>query len=147
MRTIRVRRETGASPDVLFALLADPATYRHFPGVTVAELVRPGKGSPFDVGAVRRIGVGPFRFEEEITRSEPGVRLDYRIVSSRPPLDHEGGTLLFTRTPSGCVVDWSSTYSVPVPVIGPLLAILGGWRMRRAFDDAIRLAAELAQTR
>lgn len=147
MRCIHVRRETSASAEELFALLSDPATYRRLPGVKRAELVRPGKDTLHGVGALRRIWIGPFKFEEEITHSEPGVRLDYRVVASQPPLDHEGGTLRFASTGNGCVVDWSSTYRVPIPILGRVLEVVGGWRMRRAFDDAIRIAGELCPHR
>ena len=128
----------------MFALLSDPATYLRFPGVRRAELIRPGTETRFGVGALRRIWIGSFRFEEVITRYEPGERLDYRVITSRPPLEHEGGTIRFTSTATGCVVEWTSAYRVPVPIVGRLFEILGGRRMRRAFDDAIRIAAELA---
>lgn len=147
MHRISVRRETTASARALFALLSEPSTYLRFPGVKRAELVRPGTETPNGVGALRRIWIGMFRYEEVITRSEPGVQLDYLVVTSRPPLEHKGGTIRFTPTATGCVVEWTSTYRVPIPIVGRLFGMVGGWRMAKAFDDAIRVAGEIASAR
>lgn len=42
-------------------------------------------------------------------------------------------------------VVWTSTYRVPIPILGRLPERVGGRRMARAFDDAIRIAGELAR--
>jgi hypothetical protein len=129
-----------ADADEVYDRLVDPSTYLRFPGVRHAELLRPGTNSTYGVGAVRRIHVSGFRFDEEIVAADPGTSFSYRVVASRPPLDHELGTVAIEPGLAGCTVTWTTTYRVPVPVIGRLLARLGGPRMRRAFDDAIRIA-------
>lgn len=144
MHTIHVQRQTKADALRLFALLADPATYRQFPGVRSAELLQPGTTERHGVGALRRIIVGTFRFDEKITHHEPGTRLDYLIVDSSPRIDHQGGTIQFTPTAQGTAVEWTSTFRVPVPVLGHLTARFGARRMRKAFDDAIRVSEQLA---
>jgi hypothetical protein len=144
MHTIHVQRQTKADAARLFALLADPTSYREFPGVRSAELLQSGATERHGVGALRRIVVGTFRFDEKITHHEPGRRLDYQIVDSSPRIDHQGGTIRFTPTAEGTGVEWISTFRVPVPVLGHLIARFGGRRMRKAFDDAIRVCEQLA---
>jgi uncharacterized protein YndB with AHSA1/START domain len=144
MHTITVERVVAASPAAMYALLVDPTTYRKFPGVSLAELVRPGEADRFGVGAVRRIHISMFRYDEEIVAAEPDRGFSYRVVASRPRLEHELGTVRLEPEADGCRVTWATRYRVPVPVVGPLLARLGAGRMRRAFDDAIRISAELA---
>lgn len=147
MHTITVRRTVAASAEEMYDLLVDPVTYRHFPGVSLAELVRPGDAEELGVGAVRRIHISVFRYDEEIVAADPGREFSYRVVASRPRLDHEIGTVRFESGADGCTVTWTTRYRVPVPVLGPLLARLGGRRMRRAFDDSIRVSGELARAR
>lgn len=147
MHTITVRRSVAAPPEVMFDLLADPTTYLRFPGVRVGELLRAGEAEPHGVGALRRIQIGSFRFDEEIVGAERGVFLEYRVIASRPRLEHERGRIELTPAPTGCAVRWTSTYRVPVPVVGRVIEHLGGRRMARAFDDAIRVSGEIATDR
>ena len=144
MHTITVRRTVPASAEEMYDLLVDPTSYVRFPGVTVGELIRPGADDRLGVGAVRRIHISGLRYDEEIVVAEPGHRFCYRVIASRPALEHEMGTVSFEPTADGCSVTWTTTYRVPVPILGPVLARLGGRRMRRAFDDSIRISGELA---
>jgi uncharacterized protein YndB with AHSA1/START domain len=144
MHTIIVRRTVAASPEAMYDLLIDPVTYRQFPGVSLAELVRPGVHEQLGVGAVRRIHISVFRYDEEILAADRGREFSYRVVASRPRLEHELGTVRFEPVADGCEVTWTTRYRVPVPVFGPVMARLGGLRMRRAFEDSIRLSAQLA---
>jgi uncharacterized protein YndB with AHSA1/START domain len=65
--SIRIERRLDAPPDAVFAILADHARYDRFDGIRRSVLVSPGDPDPNGLGAVRRIWVGPLRFEEEIT--------------------------------------------------------------------------------
>ena len=63
MRTVRVERRIEAPAEEVFELLTDHAGYASFRGVRGAELVREGSPDPNGLGAMRRVSVGPVRFD------------------------------------------------------------------------------------
>jgi hypothetical protein len=108
-RSIRVERRLDAPPDAVFKIIADHARYDRFDGIRRSELVEPGHPAPNGLGAVRRVWLGPFRFEEEITAFEPPRRLDYLIRDVRTlPFHHEGGSIRLAP-------DGASTHAVGHP--------------------------------
>ena len=113
MRTVRVERSIAAPADAVFELLTDHAGYVRFRGVRSAELVREGDAEPNRAGAMRRIVVGPIRFDEEITAFERPRRMDYVIRETNVPFDHEGGTIAVDRDERRSHVVWTSTFRVP----------------------------------
>ncbi len=145
MRTIHVTRTIPATPEAVFDVLADHAGYARFPGVRKATLVRHGSLEPNGVGALRAMDLGVAWFEEEITGFERPTRLDYRIVRSRPPVDHEGGSLTLTPVPGGVEVSWTSTFHVRVPLVGSLVTRLAAWQMARGFAQVLATASALTR--
>ena len=121
MKTITVQRTLQAPIDRVFDVLADHANYKSFPGIKDSKLVREGKTERNGVGAVREIDAGKAWFQEEITAYERPRRLDYLIVKSRPPLEHQGGSVRLEPTGAGCTVTWTTTVGVKLPLIGGLL--------------------------
>ena len=148
MRTVRVERKVDASPERVFELIADHANYDRFRAITGSELVSEGDPPPNGVGAMRRIRVGPIRFEEEITAYEPSSRLDYLIVRLNLPFDHRGGTMRLSEEEGGTRVEWISTFRIPIPVVGGLQERI--WApiltrgFRRVLEDVERMAAASA---
>jgi ribosome-associated toxin RatA of RatAB toxin-antitoxin module len=145
VRTIHVERRIPAPPERVFELLADHAAYDRFRPIDASELVSEGEPPPNGIGAMRRIRVGPIRFEEEITAYEPSTRLDYLIVRLNVPFDHQGGSIRMRAEDGGTQVDWTSTYRVPIPVIGGLSERV--WApvltrgFRRVLEDVERMAS------
>jgi len=133
MRTVRVERTIRAPIERVFDLLSDHAGYTRFRGITGAELLREGEPAPNGLGALRKVDVGPIKFEEEITAFEPPTRMDYLILKVNIPLEHEGASLRFESAPEGTVVVWTSTFGMRVPLAGGLAAAAFGWRLRRGF--------------
>jgi uncharacterized protein YndB with AHSA1/START domain len=145
VRTIHVERTIPAPPERVFELLADHAAYDRFRAIDGSELVSEGSPPPNGVGAMRRIRVGPLRFEEEITAYEPGSRLDYLIVRLNVPFDHQGGSIRLRAEDGGTQVDWTSTFRVPIPLIGGLtervwVPILARG-FRRVLEDVERITS------
>ena len=121
MKTITITRTLKAPPERVFDIIADHANYKDFPGIRDSKLVREGKADKNGVGALREIDAGKAWFQEEITAYDRPRRLDYLIVKSRPPLEHQGGSVRLEPDAAGCKVTWTTTVGVKIPLIGGLL--------------------------
>ena len=137
MRSVHVIRTIPAPAEDVFDLLADHAHYDRFRGINGSELVREGEPAPNGVGALRRIKVRPLVFEEEITAYERPTRLDYLIVKVNVPLQHDGGTITLSAEPGGTRVDWRSSFSVPMPVIGGAQELVWQLMLTRGFGRVL----------
>jgi hypothetical protein len=146
MRTVHVTRTIPAPAEEIFDLLADHAHYDRFRPIHGSELLREGNPAPNGVGALRRIKVFPFVFEEEITAYERPSKLDYLIVKLNIPFRHDGGSIALAADGEVTTVDWRSSFSVPTPVIGGPQELI--WQpvlargFRRVLEDVERMLAE-----
>jgi uncharacterized protein YndB with AHSA1/START domain len=144
-RSIRVERRLDAPPEGVFEVISDHARYDRFDGIRRAELVEQGDPDPNGVGAVRWLWLGPLRFEEEITAFEPPSRLDYLITSVRPlPFRHEGGSIRLTHEGTGTRAVWTSSFEIPIPLIGGALDRDFSRRLERGFAQMLERSAELS---
>jgi uncharacterized protein YndB with AHSA1/START domain len=145
MRTVHVTRTIPAPAERVFDLLADHGNYDRFRGIRAADLIREGEPPPNGVGAVRKVRIGPLRFEEETTAYERPSRLEYLIVKVNTPFEHRGGRIEVSESDDGSLVDWTSSFRIPVPAIGGLierpwsLALARGFR--RVLEDVERMTA------
>jgi uncharacterized protein YndB with AHSA1/START domain len=144
-RSIRVERRLDAPPEAVFAILADHANYDRFDGVRRSELAEPGDAEPTGLGAVRRLWVGPLRFEEEITAFEPPLRLDYLIRDVNAfPFRHDGCSIRLDRDGTGTHAVWTSSFEIPVPVIGRAMDRIFKGRLEQGFAHMLERSAELS---
>ena len=140
MVDIHVERTIAASPDRVFAWLADPASLTSAPLVLraawAADSPAPG------VGAVRKVTAAGMWFHEEITAYDPPHSYSYLIVRSLPAFDHDGGTLTFTPSGDGTHVDWSSSYTHPLRGGGAAMQALSSrllpWNFRAVLAGCAR---------
>jgi uncharacterized protein YndB with AHSA1/START domain len=145
MRSVHVTRTIPAPPDEVFDRLADHANYDRFRAIHGSELIREGDPAPNGLGALRRIKVRPLVFEEEITAYERPTRLDYLIVKLNVPFKHDGGSIVLTPEGHATRVDWRSSFSVPIPVVGGAQELV--WQpvlargFRRVLKDVERMLA------
>lgn len=147
-RSIRVERRLEAPPEAVFEVLADHAGYDRFDRIRRAELVEPGDPAPKGLGAVRRIWLGPLRFEEEIIAFEPPTRLDYRIREVRGlPFSHERGSIRLDADGEGTRATWTSDFEIPIPLLGPALDLAFAKQLERGFARVLERSAELAAER
>ena len=146
MRSLHVTRTIPAPVGAVFDLLADHANYDRFRPIHDSELVREGEPPPNGVGALRRIKVRPLVFDEEITAYERPTRLDYLIVDLNVPFEHHGGTIRLSGEGDATEVDWQTSFTVPVPVIGRAIELPWFLTLRRGFnrvlEDVERMARE-----
>lgn len=145
MRTIRVEQTLSVPAERVFDVLADHAGYTRFPGVRSAKLTRTGTPAPGGLGAIRELAVGPGWFEEEITAFERPRRIEYRILRSRPPLEHQLGRIDLTPVPEGVHVVWTSTFRVKLPLVGGLATAIAAGQMSKTFSAALKAAEQLAR--
>jgi uncharacterized protein YndB with AHSA1/START domain len=146
MRSVHITRTIPAPAEEVFDVLADHANYDRFRSIHGSELVREGSPAPNGVGALRRIKVRPFVFEEEITAFERPSRLDYLIVRLNVPFKHEGGSINLTPEGDATRVDWRSSFSVSTPVVGGMQELV--WEpvlargFRRTLEDVERIVRD-----
>jgi hypothetical protein len=142
---ITARAETSASPDAVFAVLADHERWPEwFPSVRKVTVTGPPEG----VGARRRVDIRGASVDEEFIVWEPGARWSFTGVAARPP---------FTRSlvedcrraplPSGGTAISYTMCLDPPPLLRPLLALLATGIRRnntKAMQNLGRRAADSA---
>lgn len=144
-RSIRVERRLDAPAEALFLILADHANYDRFEGIRRSEVVKAGDPDPNGLGAVRHVWLGPLRFEEEITAYEPPVRLDYLIRDvTAIPFRHEGGSIRLTPDGERTDAIWTSSFEIPIPLVGPVFDGIFSSRLERGFGRVLERSVELA---
>lgn len=138
MPTVRTERTIEAPIGDVFELLTDHANYKQFSGISDSELLREGEADRNGVGAMRRVTVGPIRFEEEITAFERPARMGYLIRKVNVPLEHEGGTIRLEAIDDATRVVWESTFRFTTPGIGGLIGVVGAPSTKLGFDRVLR---------
>jgi uncharacterized protein YndB with AHSA1/START domain len=138
MKTFTVTHTIQAPPENVFDILADHANYKLFPGISDSKLLTPGKRERNGIGAVRQVDVGLAKFVEVITRYKRPTRLDYRIVRSFPPVEHEGGSIKLEAVAGGTLVTWTSTIRLRLPLVGGLLTPLLTAQLSKGFLHTLK---------
>ena len=143
---VEVQARSAAPPAVVFDVVADGARWQEWAGPTVprSRWVRQGDPAPGGVGAVRRLGRGPFGASEEILAYDPPRRLGYTVLSGLPVRSYRADVDL-EPDGDGTRIRWTATFEPKVPGTGPLLrrfltAMLGGFARRLAAHAATRSA-------
>jgi uncharacterized protein YndB with AHSA1/START domain len=140
MIELRYRAHAAAGPTTVWAVLTDHARMSRWTSrVWRSRLVERGVEDPNGVGAVRSlIGLGgPIR--EQVVRSEPPSRLEYRMTAGNPLAEELRGTVILHEPDGGGTeIDWTITI-VPRPRwLAPVIE-------RAATLSTDRLAVELAR--
>ncbi len=134
MIDFHVTRTSSASPEALFDVLTDHASYKDMTPLRTSVLERAGSPEANGVGAQRRIGVvGPTQVEEVTVYDRPN-RFAYKLISGLPVRDHVG-TVELVAVPGGTRIDYHVQSTPILPglglVLGPVLkqgigGLLGG---------------------
>lgn len=144
MSTIRVERQLDGPIEGIFEILSDHAAYDRFRGIRYSELLRPGDAEPNGVGAMRRVKLGPLVFEEEITAFERPTRMDYVIRKLNVPFEHDGGSIRLEPRDGGTHALWTSTFRIPVAVIGGPSEAAIKLALGNGFARLLRVSAKIA---
>jgi uncharacterized protein YndB with AHSA1/START domain len=124
MYAIDVGTHIDAPIERVWGLLSDQEAYTFASVVTDAKLLQRGRSEKDGVGAVVRIRAMGAPVTWEIVAFEPPARLEYRITKVLLPMRHEIGAVEFTTRGNGTDVRWTSSFDVPVPVLGRILGLL-----------------------
>jgi hypothetical protein len=144
VRTVSVVCGIQAQPEAVFDLISDHARYDRFRGIRGSKLLREGEPPPNGVKAVRRVLIGPLRFDEEITAFERPTRMDYLILRINAPFQHRGGSMRLREDRGRTIVEWTSSFTVPAPLGGVqerVWALALGRGFRRVLEDVDRILA------
>jgi uncharacterized protein YndB with AHSA1/START domain len=137
---------SAASPDDVFALLADGAGWSRWAGPLIVRSwwEREGVPAPGGVGAVRALGLRRIGSREEIVAYDPPHHLAYTILSGLPVHDYRADVRL-QPTPAGTQIAWSGSFRPKLPGTGWalrrfLLMTIGGFTRRLAREAERRSA-------
>lgn len=137
METLTVRRVIAAPIAEVFEWCATSTNYTGSPFIIKARLARPGAEAPYGVGAVRLHTWTIGWFRERITAYHPPYDFDYTVERSLPPSRHELGRLTFAEVEGGTEVTWTTTFEVPVPLVGATLTRTAKPLVARAFTSIL----------
>lgn len=140
---IEVIASTDASPEGVFALLADGTTWTVWSPIERVELEREGDDPPEGVGAIRVYHRGRTVGRDETMELVPGRRFAYRSLSGLPVRDYRGAVELEPEG-GGTRIVWRSSFEPKLPGTGAIMRF-GIARFLR--DCANGLAAHAASRR
>jgi hypothetical protein len=148
VQDIHVRFHIDAPVETVFDAVSDHERFLSNPK-THTTIARAGDPDPNGRGCLREVRAKPLvRFVEEITAWERPSSFEYVVRECTLPMRHHGGRLTFTREGAGTVIDWTTRFEIPVPLVGGALAKLAKGILSRAFDDFLgRAKARLEGTR
>jgi Polyketide cyclase / dehydrase and lipid transport len=117
-----------ASPEAVFAVLADATRWREWAGfmITVSEWEREGDPAPGGVGAIRRLGRPPAYASEQILEYDPPRHLAYTIVRGLPVRGYHADIDFLGSPDGGTTIRWSGAFEPKIPGTGALFAAVLG---------------------
>jgi len=111
MSQLQVEAEgaTRATPDIVWALLADANAYADWGPWDDAGYRRGGDDSVHGVGAVRWFRYGRTTSVERVTEVEEGRRIAYTVIEGIPVRNYRAEIIL-TTIPEGTRVRWAASW-------------------------------------
>jgi hypothetical protein len=140
MQEVRVLIHFGVPIERVFDAVSDHESVLR-DGRTKTRVVRPGAADRNGLGCMREVTVGGRgKILEEITLWERPTRFDYAIRQAPIPVRHEAGSMRFVANGSGTDVEWTSRFTIPVPIVGGLFGKLAGSAFSRVFRTFLTAA-------
>ncbi|MGO8998353.1 MAG: SRPBCC family protein [Polyangiaceae bacterium] len=140
MEEVRVLVHFGVPVERAFDAVSNHETFLHN-AVAATRVIRPGDLDYNGLGCMREVTVARrVRFVEEVTGWDRPARLDYIIRESSLPVRHEGGSVRFLPKTGGTDVEWTTRFSVPVPLVGTALGKAARGLFTHVFRDLLLAA-------
>jgi len=148
MRTVQVNVHIAAPIEQVFDAVSDHERFLLAADGTKTKLLKEGAVERNAVGCVREVTVGKRAwYVEEITAWERPTFFDYTIRKASMPILHEGSRLSFSVSDGGTDVEWTSRFSIPIPILGGLLGAMAANLYSKAFTGLLAAAkARLERT-
>ena len=143
---IDARATSSASPEAVWALLADTASWPSWSGVDEARRTKDGAPDPEGVGANRLFITAKVRNEEEIVRFEPGRALGYRVIGGTLPIRDYRSEVTLTRAGAGTEIAWRSVFRAKYPGSGGIVRRRLGAFIQKSADSLARAAENTPPT-
>jgi len=135
MQEIHVRALFDAPVARVFEAVSDHERFLSA-GRTRAVVIKPGSPDRNGAGCLREVrGGGRLRFVEEVTAWEPPSAYEYMIRECSLPVVHHGGRLSLTPQGGGTVVEWTSRFEIPMPLVGGVVASVARRILAKTFSD------------
>lgn len=133
------RAWSPASPETVYALVADGATWPAWSGIGSFELQRPGDTGGESLNAVRVFRTGRTTSIERLVELVPGRRLSYVLLSGLPLRDYRADVDLAAEN-GGTAIRWHSTFTAERPGTGWIYR----WALSRFIRKCVRGLAQHA---
>jgi len=119
-----ITARSTASPERVFALLADAPSWRTWAGPAIghASWEREGDPAPGGLGAIRKVGRWPAFGHEEIVTYEPPTHHAYSMVRGNPVRNYRADVHLSPDGDGGTLITWGARFDALVPGTGGLIA-------------------------
>jgi len=120
--TIDTEHTTDASPEAVWALLADVSTWTDWGVWDAARLKREDPSGGPGVGAVRELRVDRTRSVEQVVAFEPPRHLAYTLVGGNIPVrNYRGEVTLEPTAAGGTTIRWTSAFNAKLPGTGGMI--------------------------
>jgi len=141
MRSVQVNVHINAPIERVFETISDHERFLRSADGTRTKLLQEGSAERNGLGCVREVSVGKRAwYVEEITAWERPAFFEYTIRRASMPIRHEGSRLTFTEVGGGTDVQWSSRFTIPVPILGGLLGAAAERLYSKAFTTLLETA-------
>jgi len=142
-----VEARSLASPEAVFAVLADVPRWQEWAGPVVprSSYEREGVPAPGGVGAIRKLGSGPLSSREEIVAFEPPTHLGYVLLTGQKRHGYRADVRLEPLAGGGTRITWRGTFRPPFPGTGRLMQ-MGLKRLVAGFAHRLATRAEQSTT-
>ena len=142
---VRASAVCSASPDDIYALLVNSATYPLWSMIRYYESLAPGRKGLHDIGARRLFRTNAITvMREEVTDLAPNERIGYTLLSGFPLLDYRSQTTL-EKTVSGTRIVWESSFYPKYPLTAWYWRRLMAWVLRRLVESLAKTAEDPEQ--
>jgi uncharacterized protein YndB with AHSA1/START domain len=141
MRTVLVKIHINAPIEQVFEAISDHEAFLVAADGTNTKVLQGGCSERNGLGCIREVRVGQRAwYVEEITAWEKPSFFEYTIRKASMPIHHEGSRLGFTAADGGTDVQWSSRFSITIPILGIFLGATAAKLYSKAFTGLLTAA-------